>query len=607
MANPKLILAVAGQPDIVSELHDKLALLTSQDVLHIDKAVLVDGEYRFELLFNPDEDLDLSSVFATIAVNGAPITTGMRIDSNRLILTPCYDSNLHYRATKPFHDAFGFVQIVVTITQDGHQQSLFSEFLQVLLRDNQETQELKAMADHIVKNHDYLLLKDGMTRKSDSHRYEYVKKDYDELVAICEMLDSIVLTYETYLGYFSKHCRTKLIQIQKKDNFEKLKSFTGQTLQFVLQHPEELTPVDFESGIKYGYQNYLPKHTLVGDSITSKITYENQVIVNFLQHLIEAIRRLVVRLNRDVNNCAKTIHVDGYVSSIDAILTSVVKRINDICGRLYVIEEKLSKLYKSYIQILPVPYKLITSMPQPSQVFIRVPVYRLFFDMIARWFALPEYNFEKERLLFSFLVNSRLYEYFVLVSQIEQMFASGFELDRSSRFAYRGTAQMRFYDPVDYANTFVFKNGPCTATLYFQPVIYGRVEVDDNGIGLRRITRLTWAGKTNGADYYLPDFVLKIDVNNDVDYVVIDAKYSSFDTVRRHYASELAFKYLLSMRTVKSGETLSGLQVYYGKRYNAPLRETSFWDLLESGSLAQTPYFSAMGCFAPEAKSNSAD
>lgn len=587
MAAPKLRLLLHGQKCFDCELSTRRKMLTAEEILRINRSVIADGCYTFELFdFDTSEQISMS-------INGVDVITNNLVKDNKLELIPTYSFLSKYNFDKPFADFFGFIQIEIIIGS----QSWFSEFLQILLPENEFTNDLKAMARYVANNQDALLVTDSPSL-SFTNSPNPDSDPPDTLATLNKTLETIIHVYERHIGYFKGHAETKLIQIQKRDNFEKIKNFSGHTLSSILQNPGELIPVTYSTGLTDGWHYYQPLHALVADNVQSRDTYENSVILSFLSHISQ---KIILVLNDVQNLLDQDLYeskIQGYISSIDAIWTSLHGRLSNEIEHLKNIKTKIEQLLVIYRRLLPVKEMQIISMPQANQVFLRVPTYRLFFELIGQWFSLPQFNLKKEILIFTFLLNSRLYEYFVLLSEINAIISQGFKPVRNSKFDWSLTEKNIIPEDDFFANTFTFIKEDTTVTLYFQPVVGGHQQIDDNGVELRRITTLKYNSEARGGYYYRPDYIIKVQNSSSAEYTILDAKYSKYEVVRSQYAAELAFKYLMSIRCCKNTDQLRGLHVYYGKRSLAKNSVKSFWNLLDDDVANQSkPFFTAEGRF----------
>jgi hypothetical protein len=167
-----------------------------------------------------------------------------------------------------------------------------------------------------------------------------------------------------------------------------------------------------------------------------------------------------------------------------------------------------------------------------------------------------------------------LYEYFCLV-KINNCLEKhlGYKLDRGYPFKYPEGA---YYANTPHNNTFKFvsQHDPGeTVTVYFQPEVLGE-SAGENELMLFRNTRHSIAKSDVDADYeeqsshgtfYNPDFVFKVARNNTVKYFIMDAKFSTADTVVKYRLPGLIFKYWFSISPINAADTVSGICFICGK------------------------------------------
>ena len=85
---------------------------------------------------------------------------------------------------------------------------------------------------------------------------------------------------------------SKIIQTTRVDSFEKLQSISSHTMQYIIQHADELRPVNFNTGITINKQNYQPSKTLISSTIESTDVFENQVIIGFIKTILTELSKM---------------------------------------------------------------------------------------------------------------------------------------------------------------------------------------------------------------------------------------------------------------------------------------------------------------------------
>lgn len=171
--------------------------------------------------------------------------------------------------------------------------------------------------------------------------------------------------------------------------------------------------------------------------------------------------------------------------------------------------------------------------------------------------------------MLSFIKISSIYEGYLLVKMLTYFQNRGYTLENVKKCVYPMKRNWK-YKNTNCSNTFIFKNDQYKLTLYYQPVVYDTDESSINGIGLIRnnsIPVFTRDDDDNqaGGHYYSPDYLIKVENDSCVRYLILDAKFSDFACVRQHHVKNLAFKYLFSMSPIQPEESVAGLCLIYGK------------------------------------------
>lgn len=116
-------------------------------------------------------------------------------------------------------------------------------------------------------------------------------------------------------------------------------------------------------------------------------------------------------------------------------------------------------------------------------------------------------------------------------------------------------------------------------TIYYQPVIFDFDSRQVNGIGLYRNNSISI--NQNNIDersdkYYTPDYIIKAEINGVERYIILDAKFSTANTVKRYYITDLSFKYLFSISSVEENKSVDGLCIVYGQCYPSNKMQSAY-------------------------------
>lgn len=180
-------------------------------------------------------------------------------------------------------------------------------------------------------------------------------------------------------------------------------------------------------------------------------------------------------------------------------------------------------------------------MPRKTNTFCEIKPYAQVFEIIVRWFRYGEYSLEKERLILQVKTLDKLFEYYCLLRLLKLLADNGYQKANVKEPVFKFdyvSADEHYQNEKDVANTYLLSNGEVTATLYYQPVI-SAVQFE-NDLTLFKTTK----PPAGNPDYYTPDFVLKFaSSEDDEEYAIFDAKFSSRANIKKHSLPEVIRKY----------------------------------------------------------------
>lgn len=428
---------------------------------------------------------------------------------------------------------------------------------------------VKAMVVYVY-NHQELLLLNGEPKPRNQAGLKESK--YRNLAAQIILAEEIAAVYETSYGYFKANSRSQVKKAATIDQLERLQYVTPATLEYIASHPEQLKAVNSDIGVRIGNRVYQPQKTLVLQNVSSHDIYENRVVLGFLRKMINEVvelktrcKSLLQQIPNDEDYSSEYIYSSFFMfSETRRMLETGMRQLS----RLY---DKFSLLWGMYRDALTIPaeQEQLTSTPRPTAIFMSVPQYNKIFVRIHQWSNFGIYNFDKEKFMLSLIKISALYENYLLAKTVGFFKDSGYTFQKSVRCAYPISPRSKYKNTI-CANTFCFSGGEHKITLYYQPVIFSTDRSSVNGIGLYRNNSIpvgTGEDDDNrqGGYYYAPDYIIKVDNAGLSKYLIIDAKFSDIQTVRRYYVEKLAFKYLFSISPVQNTDSLAGICIIYGK------------------------------------------
>lgn len=311
--------------------------------------VFCDFKYTGELIC--ENEADISNL--QISINGSPINAAYQPD-NRTI-----QFNDFSFGQRIFTECYGFVQISVSFDTPECNHSLETEYIQVMVRKGLQNDSVRRMVE-FVYNHNSALLygskvfpKDAVGLKEDSYR---------TLESKVLLLKEMAISFEEQYRYFRANSRFTTVPHEYIDSFEKLQYISRRSIQYMIQHPEELQQIPGNLGIKVGNRRYQPNKTLITYSVRSFDIYENQCIVGFLKTLIDETATIEEELLDAISGVpSNPRETDDYVTSSYFIYINTAETLKVILDDVRQLHYKYFELYAAYSKILDIKGLMIKS------------------------------------------------------------------------------------------------------------------------------------------------------------------------------------------------------------------------------------------------------
>ena len=265
------------------------------------------------------------------------------------------------------------------------------------------------------------------------------------------------------------------------------------------------------------------------------------IIFSSILYLMTFVNKLSLDLSMIINNRNSKnvlgINVEeGYEIPTRAyydLITNHYRKLSVLTIRL---KKDFHNILRVYQGILKCDDQRVTSKPKYTHIFKNIVHYRKIYLLINEFLEIKKYDFKSNNMLVRVEKLNKVFEYYCLLKLLRSMKSLGYELKESSKI-YQGKIN-DYYILTDTMNQF-------TIELFYEPLIYSDPK-RNNMFNLYR------AGKKN--NYLTPDYLIALRNNNSnkVVYGILDAKYSSINTVRDHYMSKCMDKYLHDLTVYKS-------------------------------------------------------
>lgn len=458
------------------------------------------------------------------------------------------DNNSLVDFKRVFNNYYGYAFIAIEyINSSGEKFRVYTNWIDVYVKNNYITGLIKPMIKYIYNNSCKYLYKDNSNILDYSSVISSKNKNMHTQLAI---LEKIVLVYTENLKFFKNYVHYENIESVVVDDFEKLNMIKGDTIQFIVSNPQYLRQTQIMTGIKYNKTNLIPIKTLINKNVISHNVYENKIILGFLKSIYLIISDNIKTLSKKTINNNNNNNKE-YISSGFYIHEFVISNINLYLDRLYELRKQFLELYLLYKKVLNCDEIIINKIPKPTINFIKVKHYQKIYVVIKEWFESGNYDFTIENMILSFNDASQIYEYYILLNINEFLIQNKFKLTDSLKTVY-STSKNSLYTNTDFENTFIFNKNDVQVTVFYQPVISSKKKYYNHLLGLYRNNNISYYEGNSDyhtSYYYTPDYVIKINKNNKNKYIILDAKFSSVNTVLKYSFSKIAYKYSFSIST----------------------------------------------------------
>lgn len=540
---------------VCNNMNQQVDLALSEDPKDISSfdfsnclSVFEDGSYEIDFLC--DDYLNSEVEFVEVCVNRKIIGSIVLNNDETLVKGKIkYNSDIY--AKQPFLLNYDFVVLSFVLNfVDGTSKEYFSDLLLCVSKNQEDVENIKNIIQEIMDFDDSQIgewiFSDNRDNENNSlYEGSWNKRTFKSLSSYIQLIQQVISCYKGNFAYFKMQGKHTIIQSSKLLPFEKVRTLSNKSLDWIMQNTDQLALINDETGISYQGKHYIPYKIKTISNKKSLNVYENRVIIGFLYTVLLNAEQVNNEYSKDVFNEERIIsRIHGsfpkeYSAPIITIKSLQISYGKILLKKLQCSIAELKSIRRLYKTIFDVPEVIILRLPRKTGTFCEIKPYVQVFEMIVRWFNYGEYSLAKEQLILHIKTLDKLFEYYCLLSVLKVLADNGFQKSNIKEPVYKyeyTLADSEYQNEKDVANTYKLFNGKVYATVYYQPVVSA---VDfENEITLFRTT------KNYNKDYYTPDFVLKFysDTHNE-EYVVFDSKFSSRDNIKKYSLDEVILKY----------------------------------------------------------------
>lgn len=299
-----------------------------------------------------------------------------------------------------FRECFGTVCIKLEI--QGRIYS--SKSIAVMVTDTLKGRSMLKMVEYISENSRGFLYNET---EYASLGDEFTHYNNISMATKIQLLNEIRDIYRQSYRYLQNNPYTKLRKEEKIVPFAKVTSFNPCTVQYIATHTDELDAVNYNTGIQFNKQFYQPVRTKAVLNVYSYDTYENSVLLGFLQTIVIDISKTVDLLKKKYTVKNKSAAPVGYIDSMYEIYHSTIKVIAHYIDTLVELKDEYQKLYLYYVRLFDFKASPVNATPVFTPVFRSVNAYRQLYRVIHKWFTCSSSEFSHESCLSALFLQAR--------------------------------------------------------------------------------------------------------------------------------------------------------------------------------------------------------
>lgn len=253
---------------------------------------------------------------------------------------------------------------------------------------------------------------------------------------------------------------------------------------------------------------------------------ENRILLGGLYSIRLKISKLIDKLKNPIIDLERS---DDYESFNNWMMRLTAGSMTHRCNSVLQITTELIKLFEHRLKI-----KYVGEIAPVLTPYSRsTRIYRSLFTQLVSWYALGQPSLGGLNFLMKLKSLSKIYELFVFFHLLDYLQQEGWNIIRAKPHQFMG----------EYLPSVVFleKSGGNLTVEYERQINPFNKETQHRDL-IDVYHKKNWSYA-----YYNPDFVLKLEVDRETRYLILDAKYSTSNTVRDNHIPRLFEKYYLGI------------------------------------------------------------
>lgn len=445
------------------------------------------------------------------------------VEDYDLSLITYYKENLGkiFRSTsgRIFRESFGFSKVNVYL---GEQH--FELRFEVLVKKI-NAKQIEEMIQYLSqKHHDIIRICLSRTTIPMGTK-EYGTTDPETLLNTVETFISTLINYHLELRH---HLRKRLIPIRQP----KWKSSQNSDIDpfDIIFNLDTLEPVIGEGDVIVNGRSFSIMEIEVTTLEPTANVKENSILLGGIYSMRRIITVLLYNINSGFKDSKIASHDREYESLKDVLLRLTSSNMLQRCEYFLL---KLEEFIRYFENITGMCYQgeqrpIMTPFVRSSRV------YRRLFEQLNEWYTLGEPSLDGRNFLVKLRSISKIYEFVALFKIIDYLHGKNWTVVDS-----HWQPDLEFVP-----STISFEKDNLKLTLSYEAKI---LPYNENTKHFDLVDMGHLDQKIYNYKYRCPDFLLKLETNNKIVYLILDAKYSSAYTIKKYTLKVLYDKYFIEM------------------------------------------------------------
>lgn len=376
--------------------------------------------------------------------------------------------------------------------------------------------------------------------------------------------DTLLNTVETFINTLigchlelKHHLRKRLIPVKQPA----WKSSQGSDIDpfDIIFNLDALEPVLGDGDVVVNGRSFAIKGIEVTTLEATVNVKENAILLGGLYSMRRIITALLHDIKAGFTNSNVILNDSGYESLNNVLLRLTSANMKQRCElQLLSLEEFIRYFEKT----LGISYQ---GEQRPIMTpFVRASrVYRRLFEQLYEWYTLNESSLDGRHYLAKLRSVSKIYEFVALFKLIDYLHGENW-----TAIDTQWSSDLEFIP-----SKVIFERNELKLTLSYESKVFSYSTATKH----LELVDMKHARSNGDYNYWCPDFIIRLDTTNKTLYFILDAKYSSPDTVKLFHLPTLLNKYFTNMAVYDANsqllkqDAILGVIALFPDKYSLPV------------------------------------